>query len=602
MENITILVIEDNELNMKLVRGILITNKYRVIEAVDAETGIQLTREHHPDLILMDIQLPGMDGLEATRIVKADPALNDIPVLALTSYAMQGDEEKAIAAGCDGYLSKPIDLQHFLETIGRFLSDREARSPDRPGNNKVHKNKILIVDDDPLNIKLLAAKLPDEKYKTIEACNGAEAIEKALKESPDLILLDIMMPEMDGYEVTKRLKDNPATREIPIILITALDNRDDKVKGLEAGAEEFLNKPINTTELLARIQSMVRLKQYQEQLSIRSHSGQSFFIGSHQGEPGEDKELPLILLVENDQKDARLIGSYLSNQPYHVMFAGDGEETMTLVQEEKIDLILLDILLPGMDGFQVCERLKEVDDTKDIQILFITSLQDLESKIKGLEIGADDYLIKPIDERELRIRVKSLLKKKECLDGLVSLQKRTLDSVINDALTGLYNHTYFRRYLELELKRSLRQKYPLALTMIDIDDFELYNNRVGHHAGDIFLIEMARVLRENIREVDLLARYGGEKFAIAQPYTGRGEVSTVAERLHSAIREHPFHLEVYMSPPQMTVSMGVALCPSDATTPDSLIQKAETALSSAKKEGKNRFLLYNTAFEEIEHG
>ena len=123
MEDKTVLVIEDNGLNMKLVRSLLGIGKYRVLEAVDAEAGIKLAREHPPDLILMDIQLPGMDGLEATRIIKEDPALKDIPVIALSSYAMKNDEEKAQAAGCEGYITKPIDTRNFLKTVAEYIGN-----------------------------------------------------------------------------------------------------------------------------------------------------------------------------------------------------------------------------------------------------------------------------------------------------------------------------------------------------------------------------------------------------------------------------------------------------------------------------------------------
>ena len=119
----TILVVEDNKLNMKLVRGLIKIGKYRMLEAMDAESGIKLIREERPDLVLMDIQLPGMDGLSATEVIKADPDLKDIPIVALTSYAMQGDKEKALAAGCSGYIAKPIDTRQFLETVSQYLND-----------------------------------------------------------------------------------------------------------------------------------------------------------------------------------------------------------------------------------------------------------------------------------------------------------------------------------------------------------------------------------------------------------------------------------------------------------------------------------------------
>ena len=122
MEEKSILVIEDNQLNMKLVRALLKIGDYHILEAINAETGIRLTREHHPDLVLIDIQLPDMDGLKATRIIKEDPAIKDTPVVAITSYAMQGDEEKAYEAGCVGFITKPIDTRHFLETISKFIT------------------------------------------------------------------------------------------------------------------------------------------------------------------------------------------------------------------------------------------------------------------------------------------------------------------------------------------------------------------------------------------------------------------------------------------------------------------------------------------------
>ena len=123
MGNKSILVIEDNELNMKLVKGLIKIGKYQMLEAVDAESGIQLIRDQRPDLVLMDLQLPGMDGLSATKLIKEDPTLKDIPIVALTSYAMQGDEERALEAGCTGYIAKPIDTRKFLKTISKFFND-----------------------------------------------------------------------------------------------------------------------------------------------------------------------------------------------------------------------------------------------------------------------------------------------------------------------------------------------------------------------------------------------------------------------------------------------------------------------------------------------
>ena len=190
---------------------------------------------------------------------------------------MPGDEIKAQEAGCSGYITNQINTRTFLETVKKYLNHQPVAPSPAPQGLYRHKNLILVVDDDPMNVKLLSAKLPANQFNTIQAYNGEEAVRRAIHENPDLILLDIMMPEMDGYEVSHRLKTNPATENIPIILVTALDGADDKIRGFESGADEFLNKPVNDIELLTRIHSLLRLKHYREQLLSRTLSEKKIF-------------------------------------------------------------------------------------------------------------------------------------------------------------------------------------------------------------------------------------------------------------------------------------------------------------------------------------
>ena len=456
------------------------------------------------------------------------------------------------------------------------------------------KRRILIVDDEPLNVKLLAALLSGENYETILAFSGEEALGKINAESPDLILLDIMMPNMDGYEVTKRLKNNPNSRDIPVILVTALDGADNKIKGLEAGADEFLNKPVSTPELLARVKSLLRLKKYQDQLKTRSQSRNFFTAATGEKRPIQDTiDLPTILLVEDDKKDAKLIQSYLHGEPYQIKLVKDGEETMSCVQREKIDLIVLDILLPGIDGFEVCRRLKKKEQTRNIQIVAITSLRDLESKIRGIELGADDYLVKPINRHELGVRVKALIKKKAYLDSLHEGYESAVHSAITDKLTGLYNQAYFKHFLDFEIKRSVRQKTPVTLFMLDVDDFKQYNDSLGHLAGDGILMELGELIRAKIRDSDLAARYGGEEFAVVLSNTDINEAVKSAERIRQIIHNHTFSHMKSLPSKKLSMSVGVAVYPSDAGSVEELIQKADSALYRAKKEGKNRVWLYN---------
>jgi len=585
MSNKTVLVVEDNKLNMKLVVTLLKIGKYAVLEAPDAGTGIRLAQEHLPDLILMDIQLPDMDGLSATRLIKSDPKTDKIPVVALTAYAMSKDEQATRDAGCDGYLSKPIDTKEFLKTITNFISGNGH------GKNVVasgQKASILIVDDDVMNVKLLNALLSPD-YHIFKAYGGSEALEIVREKMPDLILLDIMMPGINGYEVTRQLKSDPQTRNIPIILVTALGGDEDKAKGIALGADEFLNKPVNQTELKARVKSLLKLKVYQEQLTARIKSEQELVAPVNQPDLSRCEEgLSTVLLVEDSEKDRNLFKLYLEGQPYRLRTVRSGEEAIAECEKNKVDLVVLDLLLPGLDGFDVCRKLRETEQTRNIQILMVSNQNDLECKLKGLELGADEFLIKPIDREELIVRIRSLVRKKRYVDQLLTRFESALNSAITDKLTGLYNHAYLMHFLDHEIKRSRRQNHHMALIMIDIDDFKHYNDTYGHPAGDTFLQLFGQLIKTSIREVDLAARYGGEEFAVVLPYTDCKGAKKTAERILGDIRNCSLSEGPSRLWERKTASMGIACYPGDGESVAEVIQRADEALYEAKHQGKNQ--------------
>jgi len=591
----TVLVIEDDHMNMKLMRSLMGLGGYRMLEATDAETGLHLAAEHRPDLILMDVQLPGLDGLSATRRLKENSDLTTIPVIALTGLAMEGDREKALEAGCQDYISKPINTRSFLDSIGALLLPKnhvDGIEPSVPTSPHRPYRHILVVDDDPMNVKLVDAILKKDGYESLKAYNGIEALAQVEEHHPDLILLDVMMPGKDGYQVTRELKGNAATAGIPIIMITALNGTEDKVRGLECGADEFLTKPVNAAELLARVKSMLRLKQYRDQLITRTRSEKAF--SHHPGTmvpAGSEARRQHVLLVEDSEKDLRLLSGQIQDQTYDFSVAQDGEEALQKVLAGGIDLVLLDIFLPGMDGFEVCQRLKGSAETHNTQLVLITCLKDLEGKIKGMELGADDYLIKPVDGRELTARIKALLAKKSYIDQLHSHYEQALSSAISDGLTGLYNQTYFKKFLDLELKRSQRQNYPTSLLMLDLDNFKTFNDRYGHPAGDQILRDMARIIKDSIREVDLAARYGGEEFAVVLPYADTEGALTVANRILEAVRAYRPDGDLAERIGGVTVSIGLTNCPADNDQPDTLIQAADRMLYAAKSSGKDRIVV-----------
>lgn len=576
----TILVIEDDPLNRKLVHALLTLGGYRVREAGTAEEGIALAREAAPDCIVMDIRLPGMDGMSATRVIKQDAALQGIPVIALTAFAMSGDEQKALAAGCDAYITKPIDSSRFMGTIGQ-LAQRKAP----PGMAGVAR--VLIVDDEPMVGRLLSAQLHEEGCQTAVASAGEEAIRMARESLPDLILLDVLMPGLDGYEVTRRLKNDPATSHIPVILITALSDVQDKLKGLEVGADEFLSKPFSKAELIVRINNMLRLKQYEEQLRYRSLSGDRSLAES-EGTERERAEPASIVLMCGEGDERTGIRGHLEGQGHRVVTPRSGVEDLFAGDQRAADLVILDAALPGADTAEICRRLKEREDSRHVPLVVIAGQAHPEERIRFLTLGADDLLARPVDFRELAARIGRLLKQKAHLDSLQMRYRSALSAATNDGLTNLFNHVYFKRFLELEIKRSQRQNHPTSLVLIDLDDFKLQNDTLGHAAGDLILSEVARRIRSSIREIDLPARYGGEEFAVVLPYTDKSGAGVVAERIRSAIASEEFLRGTLVPAIKVTASIGVASSPENAKLPGELIHTADSMLYRAKKEGKNK--------------
>ena len=604
MANETILVIEDDNLNLKLCRSILKMEGFNIIAAMEAETGLKLVREHHPDLILMDIQLPGMDGLTATEIIKKDSQLKNIPVVALTAHAMDGDDQKAYAAGCIGYITKPIEVRTFAESIRQWLqskattTDHSDTVPDisqkDTGLSRYQKN-ILIVDDELLNLKLLSGMLASEPYNLTTVTSGREALVKIKQQPPDIILLDIMMPDMDGFEVTRQLKNNSETKDIPIILVTALTEYQDKIKGLEVGADEFLNKPVQAEELLTRIQSLLRMKEYHERLSCKASTEESFTRKIDLLNAEDQLQKGTVLLVEDNPEYQHLLEFHLADQPYRLLLATTGREALALIEKESIDCLLIDIMLPDVDGFTICEKIHENEAYRHIQTVGITSVEDLGLKIRGIEVGFDDYLIKPVNFTELKVRIKALLKKKAYLDQLQNKYHAVFQQAISDSLTGLYNNAYCKHFLKIDLKKAERQGYPISLIMADLDNFKQVNDEYGHITGDLVLKEIAAILAKTIRLTDVAARYGGEEFALILPYTNTEKAITLADRIIKAVHSHSFTIKETTLDLKLTISLGIATYPDHAASMTELFEQADQALYKAKQQGKDCWTIFQSS-------
>ncbi len=301
-----------------------------------------------------------------------------------------------------------------------------------------------------------------------------------------------------------------------------------------------------------------------------------------------------ILIVDDVPVNIQLLTTYLSSEGYTVISAKDGVEALQKVKQDGPDLILLDVMMPKINGFEVCKIIKSNKETKFIPVIMVTALNELEDKIKGIDSGADDFISKPFNKLELLARVRSLLRIKylhdELKDKVVQLQKAKEELrqlAITDGLTGLYNHRHFKDHLRHELNRARRHNLHVSIAMIDIDHFKHYNDTNGHPAGDLLLQKLAHLLKNNIRSIDLAARYGGEEFALVLVETNKPAAGIVAEKIRKLVEQHAFPFEEKQPNGKITISVGVATFPDDGTDMETLIKMADKRLYHAKQLGRN---------------
>jgi two-component system cell cycle response regulator len=445
---------------------------------------------------------------------------------------------------------------------------------------------VLIVDDLPANAKLLAARLTAEYFEVIVADNGAAAIEICEGGQCDIVLLDVMMPGLDGIEVCRRLKANPKTAYIPIIMVTALDQPSDRVRGLEAGADDFLTKPVTDTALLSRVRSLVRLKMLTDELSVRALVSAEIGMSGPAAIDPADGENGHLLLIEDREPAARRISSMLSPR-HRVEIESDPQEALFRAAEGDYDLAIISLDLKSYDGLRLCSQLRSLDRTRQLPILVLSSFDDEMRLNRGLDIGVNDYLLEPLDRNEALARVRTQVRRKRFSDRLRDSVQHTIEMAITDPLTGLNNRRYLERHFAVLIESSAREEKPLSVIFLDIDYFKSINDTHGHEAGDEVLKSFARRVRQSVRGIDLVARYGGEEFVVVMPDTESEVAYRVAERLRETIADEPFALEGGLRV-GVTVSAGIASVSARDDTPQSVLRRCDEALYRAKGEGRNR--------------
>lgn len=451
--------------------------------------------------------------------------------------------------------------------------------------------RVLVVDDLEPNVKLLEAKLRAEYFDVLGAYSGPDAIEIATKEQPDIILLDVMMPGMDGFETCRRLKSTPETMHIPVVMVTALDQQADRIAGLEAGADDFLTKPVEDIALFARVRSLTRLKMMTDELRARYATGKGLGVVDKIDLDAQVSESRIFVVDDNEDQVERIRMAVEPNG-HVVEHESDADKALERARTEEVDLFIINLSLEDSDPLRLCSSIRSMEETRLTPILAVVRQGDTRKLVRALEIGVNDYLTRPVDRNELTARIKTQLRRKSYVDQLRSSFQASLEMAVTDQLTGLYNRRYLASHMSAMFDRANWSGRPLSVMILDIDHFKLVNDTHGHDVGDKVIQHFAGRIANAVRGIDLACRYGGEEFLIAMPDTEIGFATVVAERLRQEIAADKFGSSQEGQDLEVTVSIGIASTengPED-DSPQKLIKRADEALYVAKTEGRNRVI------------
>lgn len=446
--------------------------------------------------------------------------------------------------------------------------------------------RILVVDDIATNLRLLEAKLQNEYYEVALAASGPAALQEAVAWSPDVILLDIMMPDMDGYEVCERLKADPRTAHIPVVMITALVDPAERVRGLEAGADDFLSKPVDDATLFARLRALLRVKQVQDAWRIQGEAARGLGFRAP-SEPSLDLRHANVLVLTAEAGDEAAIRAALASDGVTVQRAESADEARALLRGGLYEMAILVLPADGGETLRLASRLRADSATRDLPVLLVAEPSQKSLVLRGFDIGANDHVFRPIDPHELLARTRNQIRRKRFQESLRDDLDRSLEAAVTDPLTGLRNRRYAMRHLEGLLRGS-----DAAVLLLDVDHFKAVNDRYGHPAGDEVLRQLTRRLTGQLRAADIVSRHGGEEFLVVLANETPDYARAVAERLRETMGAEPFAVSGTALP--VTVSIGLAVAGSGCEA-ETAIAAADAALYRAKARGRNRVELAEEA-------
>ena len=448
---------------------------------------------------------------------------------------------------------------------------------------------ILVVDDIDQNIRLMEAKLLNEYYTVYTATSGKQALDILKRNKIDVVLLDCMMPEMDGFETCKLIKSNPDTTYIPVVIVTALSDVEDRVHGLEVGADEFLTKPVDDKSLFARIKALVRIKYIIDELRLRNDT--NIELGVRSVDLYQDFSRSKIILIDDDVVQARHITKVLNQLTDNIRVVSDGNMINTLLSDGfKPDTTIISCQLEDQDPLRLLASLKSHEYIGYSSIMMLAEDDKINMVNRALDMGASDYLMVPIEQSELIARIKTQLRKKYYQDALRKDLEHGMNMAIKDGLSGLYNRRYFDKHLPRIVAQAEKGEKNLYLMMIDVDYFKDVNDKYGHLVGDQVIKVVSSIIVSNMRAEDTIARYGGEEFVVIIYDISEEDVLNIADRLKNAVAEYPFALPNTDKTLTKTVSVGLTKYQQGEDVLE-FLDRSDKAMYAAKNAGRNQVVV-----------
>jgi two-component system cell cycle response regulator len=486
------------------------------------------------------------------------------------------------------------------------LDQSSCSSPDY--SDRDLQGHVLVVVDNPAGCRLIRARLVSNGHRVTSCRNPKQAQTLALAEQPDVIICDISMPELDGIEFTRWVRQQEWLAQTPVLLVTSPDDVGVLTRDLEAGADDFLSKPINSVELKARIKRLLGSRHVVRELELRSatfiESSLAQSVAEQQTEHVDRRtvEHAQVLLIDDDNDHCRLLTAYPGGITCDVHSVSTGQAGLAWLNQHKADLVITGVMLPDLDGYQIIEQIRQQPRFEKMPVLAIGVLSEVDDRVKTLDLGADDFILKGFTRAEFHARIERILRLKAQVDKLIEKYTAAEKRAVTDSLTGLVTHRYFSEMLARELHEVRHRDEEHSVIVLGIDHFNAFTDWFSHAIGDKVLQRAANIIESTVRGSGTLSRFGEWEFVISLPRTDRSDVAIVAERIRQNIESMVISIEEGgdRRDLRVTASLGIATFPHDATVMESLLQRADGAMYAARQAGRNCVVPFDCAAAAIE--